>query len=619
MRYKFYYSNYKPAWRDTPNYPLLKVFDNINFDWKEMNDINPQYISETSFTIFSKKPLNYIKLVDLQDNNRTTYWLWQNIKKRSTEGVESVYKLDIWSSYIINKYDNFIAQNYLELERLYKKFIFKELFLDATEFMLNESKNVELFLEDVNDFINVSQHPKFSTAKSLKMGDFKLTYRNAILRDQTKQALINKYYVFDRGDTNNFTGEEQDFEVYYLDNDENGITDYTNGRFEATNTTNNAKSRVDNSLKNLYDLTLDNTYYKRFRGVYRFLDLAELFYDASQRGNYRVVAFTIQNKAVTALTQNFKNSNFLKFRIPKKGGIIGKVRFTPSTTFNAKSKRAYDENDNIAQLTKRSFFNTKGISGLEMLFFNWYFYFNNGFKLIGFLDKTNIYNIIDFGGEQFSSTDKYKQYVEANKNMLTFNLFSKTIGTFSKIISGAVTGGLGGAVVGGLESPALPFFAGEADKRNKLGFDDTFVGDSDVIDNTISTNNLIVKLQNGNNGYNYYNEDIPYPDFVFLTQTELQDSLDENYSRLVNEYYIKNGVKGSGKYNIKDLIIDNPTLLLQHKPKDIKYIFFKYFNNIDKEIQKSIFNMLVRPFWLWTDKEPDNTFNYTYNMLEIIK
>ena len=619
--YSIAFSTAPIPWRDYPNLPSKKVFDNINFNWTKI-DLNPNYINEQTINLVFPLDIDptYIQIKDNLNNTTHYFWFVKNTK-RLTNGLEKQFSIDIWTSIILVNFDKMINNELFKLNRLWKTFKFVKSkraggevwnsFNGLSEldlsFLTTIEPNLICFPKSI-DRINAKQHYPDSTINTFSALDTEV--------GGNKHLLLNKYYVFEKKDITQNTGEQNMLVLFPLDEDESGLTNILKTTRIGYATLGGTNNIAKNHRENLDNKIVNNA--NRFLGVYKFIEFASLVYVDKLEKNLVDFNLPTQSPNVNINHEN-ATTQCICIEWPKAGILLDK-KINNIKSIVA-STNPNNNNNNIARWTQRVFINPEGVSMLELAMYEWRVNFNNGFKLIGNNWKGTRIKTIDFGGEQFNSSNQFKTYLAQNKGSLIFNEVTKTLSgiiDISKNIASAdylKAGASGLNLVTGIGKTLVDL----NQRQNNTGFSTSFVGDTEAINSQISYSYLFANIQKDTQGYFYYSnvKNLGAKDSGFLFNVHPFEEISNKYLKLVNEHFIYNGVNGVGYYSIPDLLKDNPTCLLQFDANDFAKKYLKYYSNVDKKLTSEVIKKLSIPFFYWSNKAPNNNFEYTYNLVEV--
>lgn len=611
MSYQVFYSKYQPAWRDTPDYPHEDIFNNINFDWEEVPNINPNYIDELTISLVipkrNKDKPDYIKIVD-KETNRNTYWFFHKIAKRQPNCNVCTFKLDVWATWIMYPFCHQLMWKYIPLERLYKTFKLRQYQKDNRFYFEHLNSSIELVQTDYMENTIFDKETKAervaSSTNQTALGDFK-----TVEVDDSKfvfNVYSDGYFVFEDKDNT------ASFSLFPLVEDPitqatMGIiaTEFSGKRYKLFNDRPHLTHKVETNAN-------------RFLGVYRWLS----FFNAWNGFKINDTHFDFDSEIIYKKELDIQgqppNSNtyeLITLKTNKNGiRVFRKTEMTPGVVFAKTFEPKYGKN-NISHFTKTIFFGNQEISYLELVLYSWTSNFNNGFSFSGVIPHTTFSKKVGFGGEQWSSTDQFRKYIQTNKESLIFNTISNT---FSSLfgLAGSIIEKDAGKAVGSALGFASPFVSLSQLQRT-AGFDTSFVGDKDIQANNIVWADICEKRY-FKNGHHYYsfgdNKDLK--GFIWNEFAITKPS--EEYVNYINQQYCLNGVKGVGTYKISELIKDNPTTLLKLNASYIKDIFAEHFNSLDRSVQAEIFKVLTEKLWFWTQNTPNSLKRYEYKVLEIV-
>ena len=613
MSYQIFYSKRKPAWRDTPDYPHKDVFDAIDFGWEEINNLNPNYVDELTVSLvipkLNKEKPSYIKIFD-KETKKNTYWFFEKITKRQASCNVCTFKLDVWATWIVGPFCSHLMYNYIPLERLYKTFKLKQYEKENRYYFEHLNGSVELVKTDYmenNQFLKETKAERLpKPTNTLALGDFQAMEMN------TNEFVVNGY-----------------FDTYFVFDDAKNTTSFSSFPLVEDPISQSGMGIIPTqhngqTIKNFNDrahLTHKvETNANRFLGVYRWLSFINVWNGFKVNDTVFDFKTEINFKKELDIQGSPPNTNAYELitMLANKSGLrlFRKDRITPGVVFAKTFDPKYGK-DNISHYAKTIFLGVQEVSYLELILYSWLSTFNNGFSFTGVIPHTTFTKRVSFGGEQWSSTDKFRKYLESNKETLTFSVINNTFSSLFGLVGGILDKDANKAISStlGFASP----FVSLAQAKRTAGYDTTFVGDNDIQANSITWADIGQKRYT-KGGHDYYsfgdNKDLAgfiWNEFAITKPTA-------EYVNYINQQYCFNGVEGVGNYKIADLIQDNPTVLVKINPNYVKQTFTagELFGGLDRTIQNAVFKILTEKMWFWTQNTPNSLQRYEYKIMEIV-
>lgn len=608
MSYQIFYSKYSPAWRDTPDYPHEDIFNAINFDWEEIPNLNPNYIDELTVSLVipkrNKDRPDYIKIVD-KDTNKTTYWFFHKITKRQPNCNVCTFRLDVWATWIIYPFCHQIMWKHIPLERLYKTFKLKQYEKEKRFYFEHLNGSIELaktnYMENTLFLKETKAERVQNSTNTTAQGDFKTMEMNG--NEILLNGYFDSYFVFEDKDNTSA------FSMFPL------IEDPVSQSSVGIIPTMFSGKTIQNYNDRPHLTHKVETNANRFLGVYRWLS----FINSWQGFKVNDTIFDFKDDIAFKHELDLQGKppvsfDLLTLKTNKNGIRVFRKTQLPTGAIFAKTFDPKYGKDNISYFSKTIFFGDQEISFLELILYSWTSNFNNGFSFTGVIPHTTFSKRVGFGGEQWSSTDKFRKYIETNKESLTFGVINNT---FSSLfgLAGALVEKDANKAVSSTLGFASPFVSLSQAKRTS-GYDTTFVGDKDIQANNIVWADIIEKRYH-KGGFNYYsfgdNKELKgfiWNEFAITKPTE-------EYINYINQQYCLNGVEGVGCYKIAELIKDNPTVLVKISPTYIKDTFAENFDGLDRSVQSEIFKVLTEKMWFWTANTPNSLKRYEYKVIEV--
>lgn len=430
--YKIYTTEYKPFWINNENKPDNSFFENINFNWIELNNTGVNYSTEQTITLFVENDkFIYFKIYD-SVKNKDYYFHFESVLKRMDKGVLIKAKLDTWVTFNLKIVTDLIANNKvakidrgtIRLSDFVQYPIYNEELLNNSWKKIN-NPNIgtpwkRLAIENrKNYFYKYDNTGKFLGYSLLK--DSQLIYKG--LDYKQKNKIVNRYLVvYNHNDFKyllfpdfTFLNEAEHFDI----NGDSGISspsytvksDNIASLFHLT-------AKIDNNAGNSEDIT--------FFKLNRKKDLENIL-TKSKLWSARTDIFWFYGPDLYTLIEKFK----LNYRIYNEGneyftfclelpyyGQVAENVFNINISGDKRINKDMEIDSYFSNAEKTIFIGNKPMKYKQLINNDYLLFFNQaGFKLVP-TNQTNkeLLTIIDYGDILPTNKDQYLQYVNSIRN-----------------------------------------------------------------------------------------------------------------------------------------------------------------------------------------------------------